>query len=485
MTRDLDDNPVLSARDVGKCYHIYDRPQDRLWQVLRRSKRYYREFWALRGASLELRRGGALAIIGRNGSGKSTLLQMIAGTLHPSEGEVRHSGRVAALLELGSGFNPEFTGRENVYLNGAILGLARERIDERFDTIAAFADIGDFLERPVKTYSSGMVVRLAFSVAAHLDADIMIIDEALAVGDEAFQRKCYAWLERFRADGGTLLFVTHDAQTVVRLCDQAILLEAGHIVARGPSKPVVDVYQKLLYGSEQQAAALRQALNGSDGAVEQLELAAARKGAAAKNGRSHSPHQGEGENDASRGADSTEPEAESAYFDDALVKPAETTYGVGGAVIKSVGTFDEHGRRANVLLVGRRCELRYQVQFEQRARGVRFGMMIKTTDGIDVAGVSSVHVAERLENAEVGSSYEARFSLALNLAPGTYFLNCGVSAMCAGEETYLHRRVDVAVIRAIPSDDRDIYGLAFVEPSMTVRSLPVAAARSSETSSRQ
>ena len=191
--------PAITVRGVGKCYEIYARPIDRLKQTLYRGRRkFYREFWALHDISFEVAPGESIGIIGRNGSGKSTLLQIIAGTLRPDSGEVSVRGRVHALLELGSGFNPEFTGRENVYLNGAVLGLPRREIEARFDQIADFADIGDFLDQPIKTYSTGMVVRLAFAVQALLAPDVLIVDEALSVGDEGFARKCYAWLENFR-----------------------------------------------------------------------------------------------------------------------------------------------------------------------------------------------------------------------------------------------------------------------------------------------
>lgn len=252
MSSDLAPPPVmLSVRDLGKCYHIYDRPQDRLRQILRRRrKRYYREFWALRGLSFELRRGDALGIVGQNGSGKSTLLQLIAGTLQPSEGEIRIEGRVAALLELGSGFNPNFTGRENVYMNGAILGLSRREIDERFDDIAAFADIGEFLNQPVLTYSSGMMVRLAFAVQVQVNPDILIIDEALAVGDALFQKRCFQRLEELRAAGLTLLFVSHDQESVRTLTSNAILLHEGCVRSSGPSGEVLLDYRRLLHDEE-------------------------------------------------------------------------------------------------------------------------------------------------------------------------------------------------------------------------------------------
>lgn len=243
---------VLSLRDVGKCYHIYDKPQDRLKQALLRplGKRFFRDFWALRGVSIDVRRGEAFGILGRNGSGKSTLLQIIAGTLTPTTGSVRVAGRVAALLELGSGFNPEFTGRENVYLNGAILGLSPAQVRERFDAIAGFADIGAFLDQPVKTYSSGMLVRLAFAVQVQVDPDILIIDEALAVGDALFQKRCYQRLEELRDRGTSLLLVSHDLESIRTLTGRALLLHEGRPRLEASPSDVVLAYRKLLHEEE-------------------------------------------------------------------------------------------------------------------------------------------------------------------------------------------------------------------------------------------
>lgn len=234
---------AIRVQGLSKCYHVYDKPQDRLKQGLWRGRRqFYREFWALRDISFEVGKGETVGIIGRNGSGKSTLLQMIAGTLTPTAGTAEVNGRVAALLELGSGFNPEFSGRENVFMNGAILGLSEAEIADRFDEIAAFADIGDFIEQPVKTYSSGMMLRLAFAVSVCVDPDILIIDEALAVGDMAFQFKCMKRLERLTQSGATLLFVSHDLGTVKAFCQNAIYLAQGVLKASGPASDLAELY---------------------------------------------------------------------------------------------------------------------------------------------------------------------------------------------------------------------------------------------------
>jgi ABC-type polysaccharide/polyol phosphate transport system ATPase subunit len=236
------DNIAIRVSNLSKCYLIYSRPQDRLKQsVIRRLQRfigtppmqYGREFWALKDVSFEVKKGEAVGIIGRNGSGKSTLLQLVCGTLTPTGGTVETTGRIAALLELGSGFNLEFTGRENVYINGAVLGLTADQIGARFDRIAAFADIGDFIDQPVKSYSSGMYVRLAFAVQAFTDPDVLIIDEALAVGDVFFQQKCFKHLHALRECGSTLLFVSHDTAAIQTLCSRALLLDHGRLLYDG------------------------------------------------------------------------------------------------------------------------------------------------------------------------------------------------------------------------------------------------------------
>ena len=245
------DDIVLSVRNVSKCFEIYEKPVHRLYQTLcAGKKKFYKEFWALKDVSFDVHRGECVGIIGRNGAGKSTLLQIITGTLAPTGGEVNLKGRVAALLELGSGFNPEFTGRENVYMNGAILGLSRREIDERFNDIVAFADIGEFIDQPVKTYSSGMMVRLAFAVQVMVEPDVLIVDEALAVGDAHFQRKCYARMDALVARGTTILLVTHDIETVKQRCSRVVYINNGMACVFSDVKVGVLAYMKDLFPTE-------------------------------------------------------------------------------------------------------------------------------------------------------------------------------------------------------------------------------------------
>lgn len=267
---------AIRVNQLGKCFNIFDNPRDRLKQFIAprvqrligtTQRQYFREFWALRDISFEIKKGETVGIIGRNGSGKSTLLQLICGTLTPTTGVIETNGRVAALLELGSGFNPEFTGRENIYLNAAVLGLSKEEVDQRFDRIAGFADIGEFIEQPVKTYSSGMQVRLAFAVIAHVDADILVVDEALSVGDAVFTQKCMRFIRSFQ-EKGTLLFVSHDMSSVQNLCKSAVWLGHGQLKTMGPTKEVAQAYLQYtlqeIYGDAAKLAASNTALDSAD-----------------------------------------------------------------------------------------------------------------------------------------------------------------------------------------------------------------------------
>lgn len=438
----LADDVVISVQNVGKMYRIYDQPQDRLKHMLlwRFGRHYGREFWALRNVSFEVRRGETVGIIGRNGSGKSTLLQIIAGTLAPTEGDVRVKGRVAALLELGSGFNPEFTGRENVYLNGAILGLSRDEIDARFDDIAAFADIGEFIDQPVKFYSSGMVVRLAFAVQVYVPKEVLIVDEALAVGDEVFQRKCLAAIKQFQGEGGTLLLVSHNVQMIVQNCERCILLSQGTVVADDNSKIVTDFYQKVCYSS--------------DGRAGEMIRISKEKGVRMALGY---------ENDqASLLMDPDVSVVSQPWFDPQLLRVQEVSYGNGDAIIKDVVIVDEQGNHVNVLVMGNVYNISYSVFFQKEAYDVNFGIMIKTISGIDVAGISSDRERRTFSFVPRGRLVKITFSLRMNIVPALYLLNAGVGGRVGDRFEYLHRRVDVAMFRVIQPDDRDYYGISYL-----------------------
>lgn len=429
--------PIISARAVGKAFPVYSRPHHRLLQMLapQSSRRWYREFQALHDVSFIIPPGQTVGIVGRNGSGKSTLLQILCGTLSPSAGEIQVQGRVAALLELGAGFSPDFTGRENVYLNATVLGLTRREVDERFDDIAAFADIGEFIEQPVKTYSSGMYVRLAFAVAIHVEPDVLVIDEALAVGDEAFQRKCFARIEAIREAGATVLFVSHSAGTVIELCDRVLLLDAGELIADGPPRQVVALYQKLLYAPAARVRELREQIRRdpatalSSGAMP-VEATTPPVAAAAR-------HEG--------------PEP---YFDASLQPSSTLAYESQGASIEDPHLETLEGHRVNVLIAGREYAYRYHVSFERAAAGVRCGMMMRTITGVEVCGAVSATPERAFPVVDASERLEVEFRFRCQLAPGVYFLNAGVLGLLEEGEAYLDRRIDVAMFRVLPHAGR-------------------------------
>ncbi len=429
---------AIVVTGLSKCFHIYDTPRDRLLQMLARGRRqYYREFWALRDVSFTIGQGETVGIVGRNGSGKSTLLQLICGTLNPTAGEIRSHGRIAALLELGSGFNPEFSGRENVYMNAAVLGLSREETDARFAEIEAFAEIGEFIDQPVKTYSSGMMVRLAFAVAINVDPQILIVDEALAVGDELFQRKCFARIEAIKKSGATILFVSHAGGTVVELCDRAILMDSGEKLTEGMPKAVIGQYQKLLYATADKVAAIRKQIQeGGNGRLPALASEAARFEATAS--------AAVGEADEIMELDE--------FYDPHMQSRSVLAYESQGAQIGNPQIINLAGKPVNCLKRGQTYCYKYRVDFTKSADAVRFGMMIKTLSGVELGGaVSSPSTGEAIAYIAEGASVEVEFNFECSLNPGTYFLNAGVTGARGGSETYLHRLLDAYLFRVLPA----------------------------------
>jgi lipopolysaccharide transport system ATP-binding protein len=457
---------AVHVSNISKCYETYGRPEDRLKQSiyprLRRltgqePKNYYREFWALRDVSFEVKKGETVGIIGRNGSGKSTLLQIICGTLAPTAGTVETSGRVAALLELGSGFNPEFTGRENVYMNGAVLGLSQDEISARFDAIAAFADIGDFIEQPIKTYSSGMVVRLAFAVAINVDPQILVVDEALSVGDELFQRKCFARIESIKSAGATILFVSHSGATVVELCDRAMLLDLGEKLAMDAPKIIVGNYQRLLYAPDEMRDAIREEIREPDAIrchPQEVTLP-------------DLPVQV-----SSDGAHGAAAEMEE-FFDSNLIPQSTLAYESRGAHIETPRILTMSGRRVNCLVRGKTYRYTYKVCFKQDAANVRFGMLIKTTSGQELGGgVSASTASQAIPYLASRSSVQVEFRFTCMLNQGTYFLNAGVVGAAGAEEIYLHRILDACMFRVLPVSDGTSASLVYfnVLPKLVITS---------------
>ena len=427
---------AVEVNEVSKTFQIYDNPKDRLKQAIipkiknvigKDASNYYDEFSALENVSFQIKKGETVGIVGRNGSGKSTILQIICGTLSPSSGDVKTNGRIAALLELGSGFNPEFSGRENVYMNAAILGLSRRETAERFGDIEAFADIGDFIDQPVKSYSSGMVVRLAFAVAINVEPEILVIDEALSVGDELFQRKCFSKIEEIKSNGATILFVSHSGPAVIELCDRAILMDSGEKLIEGKSKEVIGHYQKLLYAPDDKKNEIRSEIVKTD---TKLEL----------------------------NSDETEKlvSIDEEYFDENLKPSSTIEYQSNGAVICSAEIKSCSNRRVNHLLPRVEYKYRYQVKFTKTVKNVRFGMLIKTMSGVELGGAHTANnIQDGIPVVEAGEILDIEFMFNCNLNPGTYFMNSGVTGTIDGVDTFLHRLLDIEMFRVLP-DSRNL-----------------------------
>ncbi len=398
--------PVIAARAVGKCYHVYPKPADRLKQAAFRWKRqYFREFWALRGVSFEVFPGQSLGILGRNGSGKSTLLQIIAGTLTPTEGEVAVRGRVAAMLELGSGFNPEFTGRENVYLKGAILGIPRREMDQRFDAIAAFADIGEFLDQPLKTYSSGMAARLAFAVAFSIDPDVMIVDEILAVGDVGFQQKCLARLRQLRDRGMTLLFVSHSSDAIRSVCQTGLFLDHGQARFFGSAERATDQY--LAFVREQTNQEVLRAQDSLSGVV---------------------PFQSH--------------------------VPGQTRYGTGHAQIERVQVLDRRGEPARAFALGDPITIEAVIRAHADLTHLSVSFLVRDFTGVDLMGTTSFDERVPAPPMPNGSRTKVRFVFENRLRPGNFGISLAVNRLTSRDysDNLLFDQVDGVAAFVVMAD---------------------------------
>ncbi|RWA68562.1 MAG: ABC transporter ATP-binding protein [Mesorhizobium sp.] len=482
---DRNSDVAIRVRDVSKHYVMFERPEDRFKQMVvprlerlvgRPPRRYFRDFAALSGVSFDIGRGETVGIIGRNGSGKSTLLQIVCGTLQPTSGSVKVNGRIAALLELGAGFNPEFTGRENVFLNAAILGIPRKEMEWRFDDIARFADIGPFIDQPVKTYSSGMYVRLAFATAINVDPDILVVDEALAVGDEAFQRKCFARIEDIKDKGGTILFVSHGAQTIVQLCTRAMLIDAGELILEGRPKTIVGQYQRLVNASTEAAKEIRVGIMELNAAIS-MPLATGidglHKTAAVVDPKSAAPGTdfpgsiptapslGRAGDDAvvvSPTEAVAEPISASAqyadYYDPDLMSKSTVYLEERGARIHDMRIVTLSGEQVNVLQMGKRYVFEYAVDFTADAKDIGFEFLFKSVTGLVLAG-SDTHRAkrERTRSVSDGTSLKISFTFSCLMLPGVYLASAGVRGVVNDDLRMLHKIVEGILIRVASEPD--------------------------------
>lgn len=422
------DNLAISVTNLSKRYEMYDAPRDRLKQfVLPRLARlsgqaprqFFREFWALKDISFEVKKGEAVGILGRNGSGKSTLLQIITGTLSPTSGSVSTQGRIAALLELGSGFNPDFSGRENVYLNGALLGFTRDQIDEKFDAIAAFADIGEHLNQPVKTYSSGMMLRLAFAVQVQVEPEILIVDEALAVGDALFQKRCFQRIEKLVSDGTTLLFVSHDQESVRTLTNRALLLNKGKAASWGLSSEVVLEYRRLLHDEE--------SAYFSSLAKDMTERAKLAKEADAPN--------------VQEDLASVPQVAESGASPNNAVGALSEhlSFGDGEVKVVAVETLDEKGNPCSMYYPGEHLHIRVTCEARSNINHLNVAVRLRNKEGIKIYswGTLNQDMSIRARNVDapifwerqvrVGERFEVEFECPCNLGVNLYEVQASVS----------------------------------------------------------
>lgn len=397
---------AIKVQNISKMYKLYDRPVDRMKESLGLTRKIvHKEHYALNNVSFEVKRGETVGIIGTNGSGKSTILKIITGVLNPTGGELEVNGRISALLELGAGFNMEYTGIENIYLNGTMMGFSKAEIDNKLDNIIGFADIGDFINQPVKTYSSGMFVRLAFAVAINIEPEILIVDEALSVGDVFFQTKCYRKFEEFKKEGKTILFVSHDLGSIGKYCDRVVLLNNGEKVEEGKPREIIDMYKKILVNQFE---------------TEELD---------------------------------EEVEDEAVQIDNwkknIMLNPNKIEYGNKMAEIIDFCTIDDSGKINNILMKNSQCKIKMKVKFNAKIEDPIFAFTIKDLKGTDITGTNTM--AEKINTGVVdkGDIREITFTQDMNLQGSEYLLSLGCTGFKDGEFTVYHRLYDITNITVV------------------------------------
>ncbi len=417
------DVPAIEVRNVEKIYKLYDKPRDRVKEAfgLGRTKNH-KLHYALSGVSMEIRKGETVGIIGTNGSGKSTLLKIITGVLTPTSGEVKVDGRISALLELGAGFNQEYNGMENIYLNGTMMGFSEKEIDEKLPSILEFADIGDYVYQPVKTYSSGMFVRLAFAVAINIEPEILIVDEALSVGDVFFQAKCYHKFEEFKKLGKTIVFVSHDLSSISKYCDRVFLLNKGKLLGEGTAKEMIDAYKRVLVGQyEAPEKQENEDLLEDPG----LQVAARR-----------------------------------------AVNSNVQEYGTGQAHIAEFYMTDDRGTRCVAVVKGSRFTLHMKVEFSDHIPGPIFAFSIKDAKGTEITGTNSMIEKVFLESVEPGQVKDVTFTQKMSLQGGEYLLSLGVTGYNGDTFEVYHRLYDAMNITVV--SDKDTVGYYDMDSTVTV-----------------
>ncbi len=446
------DVPAIVVQNVEKVYKLYDKPRDRMKEAFGFGKKLKSKLhYALSGINMEICRGETVGIIGTNGSGKSTLLKIITGVLTPTSGEVRVDGRISALLELGAGFNQEYNGIENVYLNGTMMGFSEKEIDEKLPSILEFADIGDYVYQPVKTYSSGMFVRLAFAVAINIEPEILIVDEALSVGDVFFQAKCYHKFEEFKSQGKTIVFVSHDLSSISKYCDRVYLLNKGKLLGEGTPKKMIDVYKQVLVGQYTIAEAQETAEDSEENSLREKEAG-------------DSPERGGSE---LLEADGNGRSEASGSTSDAKINPSALEYGTKQARITEYYLTDEKGLRTTAVLKGSSFTLHMRVEFGEHIPSPIFAFSVKNVKGTEITGTNTMIEKAFLESVESGQTKEVTFTQKMSLQGGEYLLSLGVTGYNGDTFEVYHRLYDVMNVTVI--SDKDTVGYYDMDSVVEVR----------------
>ncbi len=430
---------AIEVNHVKKIYKLYNRNIDRVKEAFGfRRKANYKLHYALNDVNIQIRQGETVGIIGTNGSGKSTILKIITGVLNPTEGEVHVNGRISALLELGAGFNMEYSGLENVYLNGTMMGFSEKEIDQKLPAILEFADIGDYVYQPVKTYSSGMFVRLAFAVAINIEPEILIVDEALSVGDVFFQAKCYHKFEEFKQQGKTILFVSHDLNSITKYCDRVYLLNKGDVLGEGSPREMIDVYKRVLVG--------------------QYEIPEKEQdpGGLTKTGAGHSGLEDEIQADSGEGASAGQGQ-----------NPQLLEYGDMRARIEEFYLTDQNGVRTTAILKGNEFTLHMKVRIYEHLPEPIFAFSIKNIMGMEITGTNTMLEKAFLENVEPGQVKEVTFTQRMNLQGGDYLLSLGVTGFNEENFEVYHRLYDVLNITVV--SDKNTIGFYDMESKIVVK----------------
>ncbi len=435
---------AIEVKNVTKIYRLYEKPADRLKESLSFTKKnYHKDFYALRDISFEVKKGESVGIIGTNGSGKSTILKIITGVLTPSEGITKVEGKISALLELGAGFNMEYTGIENIYMNGTMMGYSKSDMDGKLREILEFADIGDFVYQPVKSYSSGMFVRLAFALAINVDPEILIVDEALSVGDIFFQAKCYRRMDELRKKGTTILMVTHDMSSVLKYCDKTILLNNGVKVAEGKPGEMVDLYKKILAGQ----------YNQLDEMIAEQKI--------------HNAPEVQDEVNASAALKTQDINQSSLMRESMTVNPNVNEYGNHKAEIYDFGVLDKNGRLTNLVLKGESFTIKEKIRFSGHIDAPIFTYTFRDKKGTDLSGTNTMFENADVKSVDSGDEYEVSFTQNMDLQGGEYLLSMSCTGFEQGEHVVYHRLYDILNFTVI--SNKNTVGIYDMNSKVTVR----------------